>query len=477
MRRILTVLLAAIVMLTAVPTVVAAYSLQTGSECLTLEVTAVSNERSASAFTDVDKNHWAYESIMRVVEAGIMEKDSKGRFNPGATVSRGDFAILMVKVLDLPLINPKEGTFLDIPRNSQYYQYVETAKYYLTGYRTPQGDLFRPEESSVREDIAVALVKALGYQPINNYNAILNEYQDIDEISPNLRSYVASVVDNKIMIGTGSEKKKMFSPQLKLTRAEVAQLIYNMIMVEKVTYEEGDKVTYEPEPTPTPIPAPPETNYTPNVSVSVVDNGLKVEWTKTPAGKFQYYKVVMSKSNSSPSYPGDGYVAYISDINQTSYTITAGQNYNGGDVGKVAAGQEYYITITAVYDDGMYTGNVVRKTVPKTKAKDQSSYTPEVTVKVSDGRLKVEWSKTPKDNFTYYKVVMSKYDSSPSYPENGYITYIDDVTQTSYMISPGANYNGGDVGKVTSGQKYYITVTAVYSHGKYTGNVVYMEMP
>ena len=307
----------------------------------------------------------------------------------------------------------------------------------------------------------------------------MKDYKDLDEISPNLRSYFVSVVKNQIMIGTGA-KEKRFSPQLQLTRAEFAQLIFNLILVEKVTYDEEDKVTYDEDPTPVPTATPtpvPESDYTPDVSVSVVDNGLKVKWTKTPSDEFNYYKVVMSKSDSSPSYPDDGYVAVISDNNQTSYTITAGQEYSGGDVGKVAAGQKYYITITAVYNHGKYTGNVVRKTVPQAEEQDESSYTPEVTVQVSDGSLKVDWTKTPGENFTYYKVVMSKSDSSPSYPDDGYLTYISDVNQTSYTINAGADYNGGDVGKVTSGQEYYITITAVYGHGKYTGNVVHQEMP
>ncbi|MBP7176440.1 MAG: S-layer homology domain-containing protein [Thermoclostridium sp.] len=465
MRRILVFLLVATIMLTAFPTIAVAQ-----------------HEQKKSEFTDVNKDHWAYESVKAVVEAGIMERDAKGRFNPGEKVSRGEFAILMVKVLDLPLVNPQQGTFLDIPNTSKYYKYVETAKYYLTGYRTAQGDSFRPEEDSVREDIAVALVKALGYNPISNYKDILKGYEDIEEISPNLRFYVASVVENKIMIGTGSGGKKIFSPQLKLSRAEVAQLIYNMILVEKVTYDEGDKVTYDEELQPTVTPKPtqapaPEKSFTPNVSVKVADNGLKVEWTKTPSSDFKYYKVVMSKSDSNPSYPDDGYIAVISDANQTSYTIKEGQGYNGGDVGNVTAGQKYYITITAVYNHSKYTGNVVRKSVPEAEDKNEGSYAPQVTVEASDGNLRVSWTKTPGENFTYYKVVMSVSDSSPSYPDDGYITYICDVNQTSYTISPGAGYSGGDVGTVTSGQEYYITITAVYGHGKYTGNVVHKQMP
>lgn len=331
--------------------------------------TMAQSEQKDSEFTDMNKDHWAYESVKRVVEAGIMEKDSKGRFNPSAIVSRGEFAVMLVKALDLPLINPEKGTFLDIQKSSQYYKYVETAKYYLTGYRTSQGDYFRPDEASVREDIAVAMVKALGYQPINNYNAILKDYVDVEEISPNLRSFVASVVDNKIMVGTSKGDKKTFSAQSKLTRAEFAQLIYNIMRAEKVTYDEGDKVTYDKEPKPTPKPTTTPTpvsksEYTPQVNVTVVDKGLKVSWTKTPPEGFNYYKVVMSKSNSSPSYPDDGYVEVINDVNQTSYTILPGHGYNGGDVGKVTSGQKYYITITAVYKHGKYTGNVLRVEMP-----------------------------------------------------------------------------------------------------------------
>jgi len=324
-----------------------------------------------SEFTDLDENHWAYESVKNIVKSGIMSKDSKGRFNPNGTVSRGEFAVLIVKALELPLKNPDQATFLDIPKNSQYYKYVETAKYYLTGYRTSQGDYFRPDELSVREDIAVSLVKALGYQPINNYAAILDNYRDVDKVSPNLRSFVASVVDNEVMIGSGAGNNMMFNPQLILTRAEMAKLLNNILTMEKVTYDEGDKVTYSedevtPAPTasPTPTPIPDEASFTPQISIKTISDGLKVEWDKTQNGNFNYYKVVMSKSNSNPAYPDDGYVAYISDINKTYFVITPGQNYNGGDFSKVASGQKYYINVTAVYNHGKYTGNAIYKEMP-----------------------------------------------------------------------------------------------------------------
>lgn len=353
MKRIISILLTAVLVFTM----------------FSITASATPKEKNDIEFSDLDKNHWAYESALYMVKAGIMERDPKNKFNPGGVVTRGEFAVLIVKTLDLPLINPEKGTFQDIPRGSKYYKYVETAKYYLTGYRTSQGDYFRPDESSVREDIAVSLVRALNFQPINNYSAILAGYQDVEKISPNLRSFVASVVDNKIMVGTGTGDNKMFNPQMVLTRAEAAKLLYNIITAEKVTYDLGDKITYEkgdeasPSPTPTPA-ANNEASYTPVVSVEVLSNGLNVQWTKTPGNGFSYYKVVMSKSNSSPSYPNDGYVAVISNNNVTGFVITPGQNYTSGDFSKVESGTNYYITVTAVYNHGKYTGNVLYMQVP-----------------------------------------------------------------------------------------------------------------
>jgi hypothetical protein len=331
------------------------------------QIEALATSAKNSEFSDMDPGHWAYESAKNMVKLGFMSKDSKGRFNPGAAITREEFAVLIVKVLDLPLKEPATETFLDIPKNSRYYRYVETAKYYFTGFRTEKGDYFRPEEHTVREDIAVTLVKALNYEPVKNYSAILKDYSDSEKISPNLKPFIASVIDNNIMVGTVTGGKKMFNPNLILTRAEAAKLFENVINREKVTYDEEEKVTYDEDSTddtPEPTPAPPdEESYTPQVKIERVSGGLKVKWNKTADGKFSYYKVVMSKSNASPSYPDDGYVAVISDINKTEYIITPGRAYHGGDIDKVRAEQKYYITVTAVYSHGKYTGNVIREKI------------------------------------------------------------------------------------------------------------------
>ncbi len=109
---------------------------------------------------------------------------------------------------------------------------------------------------------------------------------------------------------------------------------------------------------------PDTSSLTPTLSATVKDNGVMLDWTKTSSDNFSYYKVVLSKNDSTPSYPGDGYLTYISDVNDTDYFVQELQGYNGGDFGGQVQDETYYMTITAVYKSGKYTSNTKTVTVP-----------------------------------------------------------------------------------------------------------------
>jgi len=61
---------------------------------------------------------------------------------------------------------------------------------------------FDPTGSATREDVAVALVKTLGYQPddLENEN-ILMWYDDTASVSPNVKTYFALAVEKKLITG------------------------------------------------------------------------------------------------------------------------------------------------------------------------------------------------------------------------------------------------------------------------------------
>ena len=104
---------------------------------------------------------------------------------------------------------------------------------------------------------------------------------------------------------------------------------------------------------------------TPKVYASVVNGRIKVSWDKIDSSKFSGYKVVASLTNSTPSYPNDGYATFITDDSTLSYYIDANTSYSGGDLGgKFISGKKYYISVTALYGDVKIPGNTVVITMP-----------------------------------------------------------------------------------------------------------------
>lgn len=443
-------------------------------------------------YTDLKEGHWAYNAVKWMVERKIISGYPDNTFKPDKVITRAEFSSIMVLSLGLPLKKPQEETFIDIKKDNWAYTFVESAKYYLTGFRTDEGDKFWPNREAVREDMAVALVKAKNYQNEEIDESVLDEFIDRDSISPNLRKYVAIAVKHNIMKGNPVEnsQKKAFRPQNFLTRAEAAVLIYNSLeselQEEKVTYDDSDSsaVNNEQE------NQEPDMNEggsiyeypLPEVKGKVVDGKIFLSWSKAAAGRFKYYKVVVSKNNPSPRYPQDGYLYCVTDREQTS-TMIDGSHYNGGDIsGGLIPGQKYYFSVTSVYEDANVPGNAVLLTYPLNNSSSSTGGTKTTTLKVTGtvegGKIKLKWNAVSSAGFKYYKVVISKDNPTPVYPEDGYLYYINNVNTTYAVIDNSISYKGGSFGEyLIPGQKYYFSITAVYKDRKVRGNAVALTFP
>ncbi|OEF97377.1 S-layer homology domain-containing protein [Desulfuribacillus alkaliarsenatis] len=183
--------------------------------------------RATDRFSDLAPSHWAYETIMEMVELGILSGYPDGTFRPNNTVTRAEFATIMVRALDLNQAPVRTVTFADVPAGHWAHGVVEAAKEYLTGYRDGRtGQLtFEPNSVAVREDVAVAMVKAQGVGNVNPNLTLLNQFSDQGQISPALRNHVAIAVEYGYMRGTNIG----FEPQKALTRAEACALLSRII--------------------------------------------------------------------------------------------------------------------------------------------------------------------------------------------------------------------------------------------------------
>lgn len=444
----------------------------------------LAQDSSATGFDDVPDDHWAKGAIELMASKGIIS-GYNGDFRPDDSVSRGEFAKMLVKTLGLPEISPSTPTFTDVSTSDWEYTYVETAKNYLTGFTSGVGFKFKPGEASVREDMAVAVIKGLYAKgevgnPDDTNIEVLGGYKDQSRVSTNLRKYVAAAINEGIMVGDGT----LFSPMENLTRAQAATLLVRLIDDEqKVVFDdEGKVVVGDATDDTTSVPVTPNSK-TPMLENILRDNDVVLEWNQVQSGGFKYYKVVLSKSDSTPSYSENGYAKAISNVTTTRAEIGNGMGYNGGDLGGVIKGGEaYYIAITAVYDDGSkYTSNVQRVTMPGDyELPDVGARTPELSYTVATSGVGLNWTQSPASGFSYYKVVLSQTKENPYYPDYGYLTYISDASITSYMVYDGASYNDGNLGGIgghVAHEGYYMTITAVYNDGKYTSDSIYVTVP
>ena len=361
---------------------------------------------------------------------------------------------------------PETPSFLDVKKNSWEYPYVESAKPYLTGFRTAAGDYFKPSLPAVREDMAVALVNALGYlnDPVDL--GILDQFADKDQISPNLRKHVALSVKYGLIVGKPKNGRLVFDPQGNLTRAEAAVLIKRAFEKneEKVTYDE-EKVTYDPE-----------TGYVyerPIIELKMENNAHVLRWNRIESDKFKEYRVVISKDDDTPQYPDNGYLYRITDRNRTYAVIDNSTKYNGGDFGNyLTKGQKYYISVTAVYSDRNVPGNVIRFVYDGTENPELYA-APVVSSSVENGKLVLRWNKIDSPRLIGYIVSASRDDSSVSYPDNGFLYRISDVNRTYAVIDNSTKYSNGDFGGYfINGEQYYFSVTAVYGDRMVAGNTI-----
>jgi hypothetical protein len=179
-------------------------------------------------FVDVN-GHWANQAISDMAKKGILSGYDDSTFKPEKSITREEFAKIIALTFSLSLDNPSAPTYTDVQPDKWSYNYIESTKDFLTGYYPPKGKaFFSPESQATREDVAVALVKVMGYTTadLDNPNILSYRFNDVNQISVGLRDYVAIATEKQLINGYDDGT---FRPESPITRAEVATLLYRVI--------------------------------------------------------------------------------------------------------------------------------------------------------------------------------------------------------------------------------------------------------
>ena len=196
-------------------------------------------------FYDVPKDFWAFEYIADLADRGVISGYEDGSFKPNRTVSRAEWAKIMVDAAGVT-VNDNSVKFNDM-QDHWANKYVNAAKNYLTGYTDGS---YRPNQAATREDVTVAMVRLKGYDLSEVDYSYLGAFTDNDSISNYAKGYVAVAIAENLISGF---EDGTFRGQDTLTRAEAATLLYRAFK-----HGNADKVVDIAD-TPAQTPAPSKT--------------------------------------------------------------------------------------------------------------------------------------------------------------------------------------------------------------------------
>jgi bacillolysin len=181
---------------------------------------------AAPAFSDVSTSYWGYNAISSLSSKGIVSGYPDGAFQPDASITRAEFATMLVKALGLNTAGTS-GQFTDVTADDWYYGSVNAAVY--DGLVSGMGDnLFAPNALITREQMAVMVAKALGTNAPAVDGTELNAFSDSSAVS----SWAVSGMEEAVKVGIVSGMTAdTLAPMDNATRAQAAAMIYKLLTV------------------------------------------------------------------------------------------------------------------------------------------------------------------------------------------------------------------------------------------------------
>lgn len=127
-----------------------------------IAILLISNAVIASAYSDVPPEHWAVSVIDEANRVGIIYGREDGTFGLGDTVKRSEFAAMLVRLMKWDKSTPVVSTFSDVNADEWYFADVNT----LADHNVFNEPIFRPNDNITRREMAVMLIRALGYSEL-----------------------------------------------------------------------------------------------------------------------------------------------------------------------------------------------------------------------------------------------------------------------------------------------------------------------
>ena len=180
-------------------------------------------------FGDI-KNSPNKAAIEALAAREIINGMNEAEFRPDATMTRAQYATIVVKALGL--VPKANGKFKDVAANAWYAAYVGTANAY--GIVNGRSDTeFDPEGTISRQEAAVMTARAAKLCGLDTIvgdavaNNILCDYMDYRTIASWAKDAMAFCYDNELLDTSAMNAE----PTREILRCEVAEMLYRMLVL------------------------------------------------------------------------------------------------------------------------------------------------------------------------------------------------------------------------------------------------------
>ena len=211
------------------------------ASCLSLAVgasAANTTTRKATDFRDYDRTAWYAEAVSAAVDNGLLYGKSSTIIDPNGDMTRAEMAAIINRSFGC-YVKADISKYTDVAKSKWYYDDVAMAVQMGT-YNGRSSSTMAPDAPISRQEAMTVVARALELDYDSFSKTDLSAFSDRSEISNWALPYVRAMVGADYIHGRG----KVLAPLDNITRAEFAQIFYNIIgtyIVSKGTYDKDIK--------------------------------------------------------------------------------------------------------------------------------------------------------------------------------------------------------------------------------------------
>ncbi|WP_411342555.1 S-layer homology domain-containing protein [Paenibacillus sp. WLX1005] len=189
-----------------------------------------------TSFHDVSSSHWASTAIQYLTQQHIVQGTREGEFEPDRSVTRAEFAAMLVRAFPIPSSVSSKPIFQDVPMNAWYYDAVMTLA--QAGIIQGQSNLiFQPKAPITRQEMIVMTMRSYTNRKENDpmLQNTTSAFSDQHRIASWAIPYVKQAQALGWIQGRGDQE---LQPTGVSSRAEAAQMLYQLLSKTASSYKE-----------------------------------------------------------------------------------------------------------------------------------------------------------------------------------------------------------------------------------------------